>query len=246
MVAPQALLVARGSEGRAPPSLLQIVEVVSAKLILISLAIHGDPRGPQGELRWEDRLRAVDEEERRFPGCSAWRGSVRPEHRWQLLDPRVAVLLEDVEGLGFEALEDFRVGALDLAIASGVGGGGEAELDAHVFAVVTEELTSELGAVIRNDTVRHPKPSSDAPDEFKRGVLIDLDDRISLGPLSELVDSDILILEPARGPPERTQDIEPPDSKRPRKRYGNDIVLAINMSPGLPTRQLQVRRRRRR
>nr|CAE05257.2 OSJNBb0115I09.19 [Oryza sativa Japonica Group] len=133
---------ARGSEGRAPSSLFQIVEVVSAKLILISLGIHGDPRGPQGELRWEDRLRAVDEEERRFPGCSAWRGSVRPEHRWQLLDPRVAVLLEDVVGLGFEALEDFRVGALHLAVASGVGGGGEAELDAHVFAVVTEEFTS--------------------------------------------------------------------------------------------------------
>ena len=182
---------------------------------MISLAVHGGPRGPQGELGWENRLRAVDEEERRFPGCSAWRGSVRPEHRWQLLDPRVAVLLEDVEGLGFEALEDFRVGALHLAIASRVGGGGEAELDAHVFAVVTEELTSELGAVIRNDTVRHPKPSSDAPDEFKRGVLIDLDDLIRLGLLSELVDSDIKILEPARGPPERIQDIEPPDSKWP-------------------------------
>src|SRR5512133_2442860 len=179
MIAPQALLVARGSEGRAPPLLFQIVEVVSAKLILISLAIHGGPRGPEGELRWEDRLRAVDEEERCFPGCSAWRGSVRPEHRWQLLDPRVAMLLEDVEGFGFEALEDFCVGALHLAIASGVGGRGEAELDAHIFAVVTEEFTSELGAVIRNDTVRHPKPSSDASEEFKRGVRIDLDDRRS-------------------------------------------------------------------
>ncbi len=123
MVAPQALLVTRGSEGRAPPSFFQVVEVVSAKLILISLAIHGGPRGPQGELRQEDRLRAIDEEERRFPGCSAWRGSVRPEHCLQLLDPRVAVLLEDVEGLGFEALEDFRVGALHLAIASGVWAG---------------------------------------------------------------------------------------------------------------------------
>src|SRR5512141_1897016 len=140
MVVPQALLVARGSEGCAPPSLFQVVEVISAKLILISLAVHSGPRGPQGDLGWENCLRAVDEEERRFPGCSAWRGSVRPEHRWQLLDPRVAVLLEDVEGLGFEALEDFCVGAFHLAIASGVRGGGAAELDAHVFAVVTEEF----------------------------------------------------------------------------------------------------------
>src|SRR5512136_2061705 len=215
MVAPQALLVARGSEGRASPSLFQVVEVVSAKLILICLAIHGDPRGPQGELRWEDRLRAVDEEERRFPGCSAWCGSVRPEHRWQLLDPRVAVLLEDVEGLGFKVSEDFRIGALHLAIASGVGGGGEAELDAHVFAVIAEKFTNELGAIIRNNTVRHPKPGCNALNELKCGVLIDLDDRISLGPLSELVDRDIQIPKSARGPPKRSQNIEPPDSKWP-------------------------------
>ena len=121
MVAPQALLVARGSEGRAPPSLFQVVEVISTKLILISLAVHGGPRRPQGELGWENRFCAVDEEERRFPGCSAWCGSVCLEHCWQLLDPRIAVLLEDVEGLGFKAFEDFRIGALHLAIASGVG-----------------------------------------------------------------------------------------------------------------------------
>src|SRR5512143_1466428 len=121
MVAPKVLLVACDSEGRTPPSFFQVVEVISTKLILIILAVHGGPRGPQGELGWENRFCAVDEEERRFPGCSAWCGSVRPEHRWQLLDPRIAVLLEDVEGLGFKASEDFRIGTLHLAIASGVG-----------------------------------------------------------------------------------------------------------------------------
>jgi hypothetical protein len=36
------------------------------------------------------------------------------------------VLLEDVVRLGFETFEDFSVGALDLAVALGVGGLGEA------------------------------------------------------------------------------------------------------------------------
>ena len=43
--------------------------------------------------------------------------------------------------------------------------------------------------------------------------------RSSLGPLSELVDRDIQILKPARGSLKRSQDIEPPDSKWPRKWY---------------------------
>nr|AAK71554.1 hypothetical protein [Oryza sativa Japonica Group] len=49
--APQALLVARGTQGRTPSPLFKIVEVVAAKFVLVGLIVQRDARRSQGKLR---------------------------------------------------------------------------------------------------------------------------------------------------------------------------------------------------
>ncbi len=117
------------------------------------------------------------------------------------------MFLQDVVRLGLEAFEDFGVGSLDLAIALGVGGRGKAQFDAHVIAIVAEQLTGELGAVVCNDTVEHSESGRDAPDELEGGMLVDLDDWISFGPLGELVDGDVQVLIPASSRFEWSEDV---------------------------------------
>lgn len=59
--------------------------------------------------------------------CGAtWSGPVCPEHGGQFFKPRISVLLQDVVRLSLEALENFCVGSLDLAVTLEVGGRVEA------------------------------------------------------------------------------------------------------------------------
>jgi hypothetical protein len=51
MVAPQALLVARGTQGRTLSPFFKIVEVVAVKIILVGLIVQRDARRSQGKLR---------------------------------------------------------------------------------------------------------------------------------------------------------------------------------------------------
>ena len=58
--------------------------------------------------------------------------------------------------------------------------GGEAQLDAHVIAVITKEVAGELGSIIGDDPIWI--------DELERRVLVTFYDRSRLQPLRELVD----------------------------------------------------------
>ena len=104
------------------------------------------------------------------------------------------MFLEDIIRFGLEALQNFCICTLSLTIAFGVGRRSEAELDAHDFAIITKQLTSELGAIVRNNTIWHTKPCCDAFDKSKGRVFIDLSDRVSIGPLSKLINSHIKML----------------------------------------------------
>ena len=96
--------------------------------------------------------------------------------------------LEDVEASGLEALEDFCVCSLGLTIAAWVSHRGEADLDAELVAVGSEDAAGELRAIIGDDTVRHTEAADQAPDELHRGSGWYGAHWFDLGPLGELVD----------------------------------------------------------
>ena len=45
---------------------------------------------------------------------------------------------------------------------------GEAEFDAHLFAVSPEDATGELRAIVGDDAVRHSEAADQASDKFHR------------------------------------------------------------------------------
>jgi hypothetical protein len=53
-----------------------------------------------------------------------------------------------VEAFRLEPFEHFRIGALGLTVAPGVGNGGEADFDAGRCAVFSEQAASELAALL--------------------------------------------------------------------------------------------------
>ena len=101
------------------------------------------------------------------------------------------MLCEHVVGPGFEPLRYLRVGALDLPVTPRMSDGGEAELDAEVFAIVPEQGTCELGTVVGDDPVRDAEATGDAADKLERRVFGHLDDWDRLRPLGKLVDDDV-------------------------------------------------------
>ena len=58
---------------------------------------------------------------------------------------------------GLQALEDFCVGPLRLAVALWMSNRGEAELNDHVVTIIPKERTGELGPVVGDDSVRDAK-----------------------------------------------------------------------------------------
>jgi hypothetical protein len=66
----------------------------------------------------------------------------------------------------------------------------KAELGADAFAILLEELTFELGPVVRNDTAWDPKSTDNQHEECNSSTLGDTDHRGGLCPLCEFVDSD--------------------------------------------------------
>ena len=86
-----------------------------------------------------------------------------------------------------------------------------------VFIAELEELPfGELCAVVRDDGVRDPKVMDNVKEEQHGLLELDRGDRLSLYPLCKLVYDDKQVrIAPGR-PLERSDQIEPPDRKRPR------------------------------
>jgi len=74
------------------------------------------------------------------------------------LDPLLAVFFDRVENPSFEPLEDQAVGALHLAVATGVSHGGVVYVDASLLAEVLELGFVEGRAQVCNDLIGHSEP----------------------------------------------------------------------------------------
>jgi hypothetical protein len=92
---------------------------------------------------------------------------------------------------------------------------GKAELGADALAILLEELTFELGPVVRNDTAWDPKSVDNRLEEGNSSTLGDTDHRGGLRSLCEFVDGDEEKTVPADGSGEWSQDIHPPYSEWP-------------------------------
>ena len=66
--------------------------------------------------------------------------------------------------------------------------GGEAQLDAHVVAVIPKEIVGELGFVVGNDSIWNAETCHQIVDKLECLVLVGLHDCSCLQPLRELVD----------------------------------------------------------
>ena len=125
-----------------------------------------------------------------------------------------------LEGPGLEASQDLNVDALILAIAPGVCHRSVANLHSKVSAVGFEEVTSELRAVVGDDTVGDPEATHETLDELDRRTSWDGADGFHLCPLGELVDGDIEVAVAPRRSREQAQDIQALDCEGPRVRDG--------------------------
>ena len=92
------------------------VDVHVPQLLLFILVVRSDMEGSHGNLRRENHLSAVYQEEGSLPGGSAWRGAVSPKHARELEDPVGTVLSEAAVGACLEAPEDLSVCTLSLTI----------------------------------------------------------------------------------------------------------------------------------
>jgi hypothetical protein len=108
-----------------------------------------------------------------------------------------------------ESSEDFCVCPLSLAVAPRMSHRRKAELGADVLAILLEELTFELGPVVRNDTAWDPKSADNQLEEGNGSTLGDTDHRGGLWPLCEFVDGDEEETVPTDSPGKCSQDIHP-------------------------------------
>ena len=93
----------------------------------------------------EDGLSSVDEEECGLASRLGRGRADRPQHRLELVVPApVARLQLLLEGPGFEAPQDLRVGSLSLAVAPRVRYRSIEYLRSKVSTVCFEEVTCEL------------------------------------------------------------------------------------------------------
>ena len=68
VVSAQALLVDAGLSECQQPALFQQVNVVFSRLLGVRLGVHGDSRGVELYVRWDDGFGTIDEEEGREAG----------------------------------------------------------------------------------------------------------------------------------------------------------------------------------
>jgi hypothetical protein len=144
---------------------------------------------------------------------------------WRLSNHFFAAGFElGIDAFRLEPLEDLSVGTLGLAIAPGIGNGGEVDLDVGQCAVLPEQPASELAAFVGDYAVRHTKMADQAMDELDCRPGRNGAHRIHLYPLGKLVDGDIEVeISPLRSR-EWTQDVQPPNSKGPSERDGLQLL----------------------
>jgi hypothetical protein len=83
-------------------------------------------------------------------------------------------------------------------------------------AEIQKLFTSELGAIVCDDTVGDPKAMDNVGKEEHSLLGPDAGDRASLDPLGELVDGNEQVGEAASCPFQGSDKVEPPNGKRPR------------------------------
>ena len=98
---------------------------------------------------------SLDEEEQGLASRLGCGRADRPQHRLELVVPAPAAGLQLLlEGPGFEALQDLRVGALGLAVAPRVCHRSVAYLCSKVSTICFEEIASELQTVVGDDAIK--------------------------------------------------------------------------------------------
>jgi hypothetical protein len=86
------------------------------------------------------------------------------------------------------------------------------------MVVITELdkfLPDDLCAIIGDDRVRNTKPVDDVEQEFHDSLRSDLSNRLSFGPLCELVDGDKQMRVASRHLYEGSDHVQPPDCENP-------------------------------
>jgi hypothetical protein len=93
-------------------------------------------------------------------------------------------------------------------------------MDVMAVAEIQKLFTSELGVVVRDDTVGDPKAMDNIGEEEHSLLGPDAGDRAGLDPLGEFVDCNEQVGEAACCPFQGSDEVEPPNSKRPCDRNG--------------------------
>jgi hypothetical protein len=88
-------------------------------------------------------------------------------------------------------------------------------LDVVAVAEIQKLFTSELGAIVCDDTVGDPKAMNNVGEEEHSLLGPDAGDRAGLDPLGEFVDCDEQVGEAASCPFQWSDKVEPPNGKRP-------------------------------
>jgi hypothetical protein len=101
------------------------------------------------------------------------------------------MLLQAIIGVGLEALEDFRIGSLDLSITLWMINKCIVDFDAKILVVSLERTAGELGPIVSDDPIQDPKPVDDGLDELDCGLLVDLDHMGCFRSPGELIDGDV-------------------------------------------------------
>ena len=168
----------------------------------------------------EDCFSSVDKEEWGLARWLGGGGADGPQYGLELvvLAPAASLRLL-LEGPSLEAPQDHCVSMFGLAIAPGVGHRSVANLFSKVSTVGFKEVPSKLRVVICDDAVGDPEAAHEALDELDGRASWDGTDGFHFRPLGELVDGDIEVSVAPSRPRERSQDVQPPDHKRPRERY---------------------------
>ena len=104
---------------------------------------------------------------------------------------------------------------LDLPVHVGVRHGGPIDADVVFIVELEELLSSELRAIVRDDGVWDSKAMDDVEEEQYGLLEFDCGNRSSFYPLCKLIYGDKYVGVASRRFFERSNQIEPPDHKRP-------------------------------